>query len=481
MKEKTDDLDERIINTNTNDKYNIGGNQSGKTNPEKEELIDNTISAREYIEGIRDKKFPVINTAYINAEIKEKYAENFLRIMAARQLVDSVRHDPEKLKNRITLKQVNDRVAEMKNDPIFKGFLNDTLNNRFKMITAINGAKLRPGHGGKLDDMLKEYMLKLEPGMLKNDSLHKRYLPTVKDRIESIRDRIKKLNNTPSKNHEDDLKKEEMIRRAVTEIIVLRDMARADYGHKVSLEKKIPSSEKDTLKKTVDKVLENQDEHYNFICRSREVRELLLKGHGGKMTVQVRQMETQRLGDQNRALTEILNANTIKTRLEQLRTRAAELLNNINNTNPGSPERKESLTKGKMFLKEYALLALEGYNNGVNDAVISIKDVPWNEINEIRLHNTLPTRMMEVGNRIDQLKTQDVKSCLEKAASPDINGCITDLTMRMNAMVAGGQRQANPQGANPQGANPQGANPQGANPQGDNPQKHKPQMGGRGK
>ena len=50
-------------------------------------------------------------------------------------------------------------------------------------------------HGGELDDMFRKHLRTLPAGELRNDAILKRWMPTVKERIESLQEQAKKSLN----------------------------------------------------------------------------------------------------------------------------------------------------------------------------------------------------------------------------------------------------------------------------------------------
>ena len=413
--------------------------------PIEEDLIVNGESALTYIERIRDIGFPVLNTRYLTEEIKKDYGDKFLKIIAARQLADSVRRDPAGLEQyMLTSQQVDERVAEMKQDEVFKGFIEDIKKSRYKMVTAINAAIMVPGHGGKLDDMLKEYMLNLPPGELRNSKLHERFMPKIEDRIESIQSQVKKISRMRPANEAEDERKDHQLSCAVAEIIELRNLARAETGKKEALSKLIPCKEEDTLQRRVQAHADRESFRYSSLHR--DVQRLISKGHGGQMMMKVRELDSGRSGRAQNPC-EIIEANTIETRMKRLRRKAGALAEELRGAEAGSPEQAQRTQTGKNLLMEYSLL----YAKVVNPETYAVeedklrKDVPWEKVRDLKRTETTFTRMFR--HVFDHFKSDDIAKCLEDMSNMklddfknSVNGKITEVSARLRR-----ERQANPQ------------------------------------
>ena len=413
-----------------------------------------TKPARDFIESIRDHCFPVVNTKYIDKTVKSKYVNNMLLIIAARQLAGSTRNDAGTLNTEIKYEDVFKRVEEMKKDPVIKNFILDTVNDKYTLITAVNGAKQRPGHGGKLDDMLKEYVRNLPPGEISNDKLHERYLPTVKERIEIIQNQTKTLLKEEAKTIVDLRKQKETIHKAIAETIILRNLAKADKGSKSSLDKPIPCEEEDTLKCNVEKLIACRT--FQDICDRRGMKELLFNGHGGNLTHMIREHYFSGLEIKDKNMSEILEQNTIKRRMEELSKQVEEIkdgLSEINNSR-----------KAIAILTEYTFLMNQGLDKTTHRPVMSRynKDVPWEKVNEIE-RNPHQDFISPVPELLDRLSPEHLKTCLETIKSPltennleqyrqsFVNGLrqIQNQNQNQHQHVAG-QQNANHQHANPQ-------------------------------
>ena len=324
----------------------------------KNSLADNNLQnarpARDFIVELRDKGFETRNSSYFTDKVKEDYGNKFLKIIAARQLADSERNNPERLKTvSITAEQLDQRVAEMKEDAVFKGFIDSIKKSKSKMISAITRATATPGHGGKLDDMLKKYMLNLPPGELKNSKLHERYMPSVDERIEKIKEQVEKLQSKNTTSKKEDEKIKDQLVKAVAEIIELRNLSQAEYGKKESLAKKIPCDQ-NVLESKINALA--NDGAFRSTALDRNVQKLLVaKGHGGKMTVKVRELYSQNL-EKKAGISEILEENTIQARMKQMKKKAGEIAESLGKAQPGSDIQNDQAKAGKELMEEYYLL-----------------------------------------------------------------------------------------------------------------------------
>ena len=121
---------------------------------------------------------------------KEDYpAAYYAKIMAARMLANSKRGKAKRLKDtRLTEEQIEAKAKELRENGLFGRFIQSLRDNGQKRAKA--EAAVGAGHCGGLDDMFKEFLLKLPAGELKNEKLLNRYMPTAKDRIEELQQQV---------------------------------------------------------------------------------------------------------------------------------------------------------------------------------------------------------------------------------------------------------------------------------------------------
>ncbi|MBR3040533.1 MAG: hypothetical protein IKI20_07775 [Lachnospiraceae bacterium] len=382
-----------------------------------------------YIEDIRDNQFKNAAEDYSSQEI-DKHIDNVLRIMAARQLADSDRGSSAKLKKAVfTGDEVEMRVDEMKNDPMFKQFLNDVKLDRNLYNKLIKAASSKSGHGGKLDDIYKEYVKNLPARDLHNTRINERYMPTVKERIEILQNKAKNEKNLPEE--------------AAAEIVVLRNLSRAEIGKAKTLDKKIPCFEKDTLCYESTKLSRN-DYFKDSFGKNTVATGLLLKGHGGDMLQFLRdhfdevvenqkRMEAEAIEDMQDRISNnmlepgaievqqkeweedkeftksILEENLIGSNLERLQAEAKTLAKDLKaviknekdlkELDAENPERnkpgkvsaqytemkKQLVEQGKLLIGEYLILIGKAWNSNLDTTDVSKfkLEVPGEELDKL--------------------------------------------------------------------------------------------------
>ncbi len=371
------------------------------------------VNAARYIEEIRDKGFKETIVSRLSDEQKEDYCEKFFKIMVTRMLVNSKRNKGSSLEKDLPVAEIDIFVEQNKDNEIFKGFFDSLKNDNDKMLTAILGAQRTPGHGGKLDDMFKEYILNLPPGKLDNDTMFDRWLPTVKDRIESIQDqiklrseRMKKLDSVKAKladcqergkdpgnlmEKQDELRaqiEKVDVNRAAAEILVLRNMAKANRKKKETLNIKVPTSLDTKLIDTV-KGLDNHgvfgELNYNN-QNNRNLWDLLGEGHGGALVeaIRAKNEETVNLAIYEKdghedEVEKHLYKNTIKQTLKDMGTDAEYALEDLKEAGGAG------LTEAKIFIQKYFFLTTSVWDrntNAINQNLLKA-DTPWLELKKI--------------------------------------------------------------------------------------------------
>ena len=133
------------------------------------------------------------------------------------------------------------------------------------------------GHCGKLDDMLKKFAKEAKVGELDNGEVMKRYMPTAKDRIEVLQDRLKKADTSIAEK-----------RKIVFEIIKIRNITRAVRKSKSSLERPIPDSDPN-IGHSLDVVLQHTSEENLNKLITPEIISAAASGHGGDMVEKLRE------------------------------------------------------------------------------------------------------------------------------------------------------------------------------------------------
>ncbi|MBR0131048.1 MAG: hypothetical protein IJM08_07070, partial [Firmicutes bacterium] len=406
-----------------------------------DELADNggRRSAAAYIETIRDNGFPEKDPAKLNAAQKELALDRMLKIMAARELVDSERGSKKKLQsNEVDPADVKRRAEMMKKDPTFQKFLQALSDDPKKFKAAMSAATKRPGHGGGLDDMFKSYVKNQPPCEFRNDTILMRYMPTVKERLEVLQDQFRKclaadkemqsvdakldkfqkkgtgkdkaIENLTSKRAKlDERLSEYAPHRVAGEMIALRNLIKADKGDKLSLEKPIPVSDAgDELWDEANTIYNESGELFydNKTCN------LILDGHGGKMMERVRKQAHEDLDPrESAALINILDKNSIKVRMEQIEKEAEDLKTDLANCNEAGEKNEELMKRSKNLLGEYLLLDGKTRNKqtGEIDEELLLNEVPYGEIENMKLKGPESNKAFEelVGG-VDQEQMQTI-------------------------------------------------------------------------
>lgn len=403
--------------------------------------LQGKISADKYIERIRDNEFKVFNPNRLSDEELDEFGDRILHIMAARQLANSDRGKVAKLKAaKLDPKDINARVEEMKNDPAFQSFVAKIKYDPDSYKKAFLAGQATPGHGGKLDDMFKEHMLNLPPGLMPNSKLHERYMPTAKARIESIQNQIKKKDSfvreyeragdSLSRAEGNELKTRyygwlhgslqeytyslNRLEIPVCEVVALRNLVHAEYGKKESLDKKIPAFEEDTLKRDSARISDSSNEHKYISNHSEHVKALLLTGHGGDMAEDFRSFANNiDLKEQTPGLVEFAWTNSIVTRDAELRKKAKSLSEAIKKETDAD-KKKELIDEGKVLIAEYVILSAKATNpkDGKISFSLTLKDCPWGKIDE--LHKKGVEFDDESLNSIKKFNEKDVTSLLDR-------------------------------------------------------------------
>ena len=406
-----------------------------------DELTDNggLRTAARYIEAIRDGGFPEKDPANLSEEQKELALDRMLKIMAARELVDSERNKKQRLEeNSVKPEDVKRRAEQMKNDPTFQKFL-EKLNDDPKLFkAAVSAATKRPGHGGGLDDMFKSFVKNQPPCEFRNDAILKRYLPTVKERIEILQDQCKKClsadkdlrsveaklssiqrkHNTSDATIEKLLNKKEKLETTITdyaphrvsgEIIALRNLIKADKGKKASLEKPIPVAEDGSL------LMDEANDLYNElggVFADEAIQNMVTEGHGGNMMDTVRKTAHIELEEREYAgVLRILDKNSIKVRMAEIEREATDLEKELSDANIAGKQDEDLMKRSKALLGEYLLLDGKTRNKETNEVEeeLLLNDVPYGSIETMKQKGPESNRTFrEMLGGIDQERMETV-------------------------------------------------------------------------
>ena len=210
-------------------------------------------------------------------------AGEIARIFAARELSDSVRGKASTLNKSLQWEQITSRASKIVKNESFKDFVEKLRRpENLSKVEAIFTKK--HSHGGELDDLFRDYLTKRPAGELENDPDLKRWMPTVKQRVEFLQKeaaKTQKENKTPYKE--------------AAEILLLRQAAEVKRGGK-GLEANVPVAGENvsSLSKAVNSYADNKD--FQTAFDKPDVKKYILSGHGGEMVERLKnQTEVQKL------------------------------------------------------------------------------------------------------------------------------------------------------------------------------------------
>ena len=229
------------------------------------------------------------NSGLIRGNVPDYPASYIARIMAARELSNSVRGKKSTLNQQIDdPAKITRRAAEIMANKSFKDFAAKL--SKGENLTKVEAIfKKTHSHGGELDDLFRDYLTKRPAGELENDPNLKRWMPTVKQRVEFLQKeaaKTQKENKTPYKE--------------AAEILLLRQAADVKRGGK-GLEANVPvAGDKGvkSLSEAVQKYAGSDD--FQAAFNKPDVKKYILAGHGGEMVERLKkQTEAQKIqGDQ---------------------------------------------------------------------------------------------------------------------------------------------------------------------------------------
>ena len=202
-------------------------------------------------------------------------------IMAAREMVNSKRGKVSSLSGELTQEDIRRRANDLKKNKAFQDFVKaiKTIPGVKEKVDSILQKKHR--HGDELDDMFKDYLLKLPAGKLPNNAaVLDRWLPTVKDRVEWLqKDAKAAMKDTAHPERQADVYK------AGLEIVLLRTTAGVERGGH-GLDRKVVLSDGTIDKPSLTANVNNPEllGQFKTAIDSTVGKKTILAGHGGKMT-----------------------------------------------------------------------------------------------------------------------------------------------------------------------------------------------------
>ena len=204
------------------------------------------------------------------------YPASFIaRIMAARELSNSVRGKASTLNAEMSKHRINERAEAIMASESFKAFA-DTLKKPGYIEKAEAIFAKKHSHGGELDDLFRDYLAMRPAGKMPNDPELKRWMPTVGQRVEQLQKQASKA-----------LKSGKEVYKEAAEIMLLRDAAHVQRGG-AGLKNRVPLWGENclfNLGPAVEKYAKKQPlrdafEHSNG-------KKYILSGHGGEMMLRV--------------------------------------------------------------------------------------------------------------------------------------------------------------------------------------------------
>ncbi|MBR1565589.1 MAG: hypothetical protein IJ649_02395, partial [Oscillospiraceae bacterium] len=200
-------------------------------------------------------------------------AAHIARIMAARQLSNSTRGKAATLNVQMTQADIEKQARLIMGKDSFKKFAEELKQpDKLRKVEAVFTKRF--SHGGELDDSFRSYLTNRPAGKLENDPDLKRWMPTIKQRVEKLQKDAAKA-----------IKQQETPYVAAAEIVALRQMAEVQRGGR-GLEANIPVvGEKDGNVKDLSKASRKfaKSQLFKDAFNKQEVKKFILSGHGGAM------------------------------------------------------------------------------------------------------------------------------------------------------------------------------------------------------
>ena len=207
-------------------------------------------------------------------------------IMAARELSNSTRGKASTLNKVISEVEIKARAAKIMENEEFNKFTDELSEGEdLRKVEAVFTKRF--SHGGELDDMFRAHLASRPAGDLENDPKLKRWMPTVRQRIEWLQKDAARLENPY--NH-------------AAEILMLRQSAEVQRGGK-GLDAPIPvqgernGKKVPSLSDSVESYAQNKD--FQAAIDKPDIKKQIVAGHGGAMVERLNQQrEAQKLQEQ---------------------------------------------------------------------------------------------------------------------------------------------------------------------------------------
>ena len=192
---------------------------------------------------------------------EEQKQEKYIELLAARSCVGADRNAPKTLERYIDPKNHNAWVNYWSHSQTLKDFL------RENPVMAKKAAKA--GHGGELEDKMKEYISKLD--RVPND-VPAKYMPDGKQMIEGVQDKIKAADFNG--------KKPEEKLALYAKLMATREVVGAEKGKAETLERPLNG---EMLQKSVNSWMKNKTFKEFLEKNPEEAKKAAKAGHGGEL------------------------------------------------------------------------------------------------------------------------------------------------------------------------------------------------------
>lgn len=217
-----------------------------------------------------------IKSRVSSGEIDLNVADNMdiavAHVFAVRILTNSTPGNYNSLKKEITKYDFDNTLKDLNKNKNFREFLQEIHNDPKKMKQVKEDFKSNYSHGGGVEKMFKEYLLKRPAGELVNSPEIARFMPRVIDRIEELQKQAEaKRKADKSGTYVPDAE--------MAETILLRKAIGVEHKQKDKLRVQIPA---DNSLKNVNILAKNTTFRNNFAVKEENIKKFY-DGHGGKM------------------------------------------------------------------------------------------------------------------------------------------------------------------------------------------------------